>query len=80
MSVLLDVTPRLSHPDRRVNAVRGCAAVGQTIQVRARALRLPPDEASAAAPAADAIAVAVPYFQWDNRDGGAMRVWLPRAR
>ena len=23
-------------------------------------------------------AVAVPYFQWDNRDGGAMRVWLPR--
>ncbi len=22
-------------------------------------------------------AVAVPYFQWDNRDDGAMRVWLP---
>ncbi|WP_144122684.1 glycoside hydrolase family 127 protein [Catellatospora sichuanensis] len=24
-----------------------------------------------------AIATAVPYYQWDNRDGGAMRVWLP---
>ncbi len=22
-------------------------------------------------------ATAIPYFQWDNRDGGAMRVWLP---
>ena len=25
-------------------------------------------------------AVALPYFQWDNRDGRAMRVWLPRHR
>ena len=24
-------------------------------------------------------ATAVPYFQWDNRDGRAMRVWLPSA-
>ncbi|MFG1703004.1 glycoside hydrolase family 127 protein [Nonomuraea sp. M3C6] len=24
-------------------------------------------------------ATAVPYFQWDNRDGGTMRVWLPLA-
>jgi uncharacterized protein len=24
-----------------------------------------------------ATAVAIPYFQWDNRDGQAMRVWLP---
>ncbi|MFI6706940.1 glycoside hydrolase family 127 protein [Nonomuraea sp. NPDC050478] len=24
-------------------------------------------------------ATAVPYFQWDNRDGGAMRVWIPLA-
>jgi len=24
-------------------------------------------------------AIAVPYFQWDNRDGGPMRVWMPRA-
>jgi uncharacterized protein len=24
-------------------------------------------------------ATAIPYFQWDNRDGRAMRVWLPVA-
>jgi hypothetical protein len=30
-----------------------------------------------AGPATDATAVAIPYFQWDNRDGRAMRVWLP---
>ena len=23
-------------------------------------------------------AIAIPYFQWDNRDGGPMRVWIPR--
>ena len=22
---------------------------------------------------------AIPYFAWDNREGGAMRVWLPEA-
>jgi hypothetical protein len=25
-------------------------------------------------------AVAVPYFQWDNRDGRAMRIWMPLSR
>ena len=24
-------------------------------------------------------AIAIPYFQWDNRDGRPMRVWIPRA-
>jgi DUF1680 family protein len=23
-------------------------------------------------------AIAIPYFQWDYRDGGPMRVWIPR--
>jgi len=23
--------------------------------------------------------IAIPYFQWDNRDGGPMRVWVPVA-
>jgi DUF1680 family protein len=27
-----------------------------------------------------ATAVAVPYFQWDNRDGRAMRIWMPARR
>lgn len=31
------------------------------------------------ATSAHVTATAVPYFQWDNRDGGAMRVWLPLA-
>jgi len=35
----------------------------------------------AAEPAGDQVtATAIPYFQWDNRDGRAMRVWLPLAR
>jgi len=37
--------------------------VGETVQVRV--------------PAGDVTAIGVPYFQWDNRDGGPMRVWLP---
>jgi DUF1680 family protein len=35
-----------------------------------------PDTPAASATRATT-AVAVPYFQWDNRDRGAMRVWLP---
>jgi hypothetical protein len=45
--------------------------IGQTIEVTADGVHLP-----AAAPAT---AIAIPYFQWDNRDGRAMRVWIPRA-
>jgi DUF1680 family protein len=108
----LDLTPRWTHPDRHVDAVRGCVAIergplvycfeqadqaagvhvddlavrpgavlgerpvtlpgiGQTIEVTADGVHLP-----AAAPVT---AIAVPYFQWDNRDGHAMRVWIPRA-
>jgi uncharacterized protein len=121
VTVLLDMTPRRTYPDRRVDAVRGCVAVergpivycfeqadqpdgagvadlllaadgpmeesqvaldgvGRTIQIRAAALRLPPGDGSAAAAAASAVAVGIPYFQWDNRDGGAMRVWMPCSR
>jgi len=39
--------------------------VGQTIEVTAPSVPRP--------------AVAIPYFQWDNRDGGPMRAWMPRA-
>jgi uncharacterized protein len=44
--------------------------VGETIQVRVPAR-------CAGEPAGDVTATAVPYFQWDNRDGGPMRVWMP---
>jgi DUF1680 family protein len=31
------------------------------------------------APGEFVTATAIPYFQWDNRDGRAMRVWIPQA-
>ncbi len=105
----LDVTPRWTHPDRRVDAVRGCVAVergplvycfeqadqlggtrlddlviqpggvlgerpvtldgiGQTIEVTAAVTGMPGTPVTA---------IAIPYFQWDNRDGRPMRVWMP---
>jgi len=126
------LTPRFSFPSRRIDALRGTAAVergplvycfeqadqangddledlairtdpgrlterpnsvpgvGETILIEAEAVRLPPASAPASASAyspepahssagSPAIAVAIPYFQWDNRDGRAMRVWMPAA-
>jgi uncharacterized protein len=103
----LDLAPRWTRPDRRVDAVRGCAAIergplvycfeqadqsvpldelavspgspltqcplviegiGRTVQVTA---------AARGASVSDGRAVAIPYFQWDNRGPGAMRVWVP---
>jgi uncharacterized protein len=62
------------------------AEIGRTVavEVDARPVRAAlPDELpfTATAPATDPgpvqRATAVPYFQWDNRDGQPMRVWLP---
>ena len=62
------------------------AEIGRTVLVEldARPVRAGlPDELpfTATAPATDPgpvqRATAVPYFQWDNRDGQPMRVWLP---
>jgi DUF1680 family protein len=143
----LDMTPRLTYPDSRVDAVRGCVAIergplvycleqtdqaarldelavldnpgldntgldntgldntgltehavtlpgiGATIQVTAPGRHVPAEPATALAtvpaPAAEgappgeddrALTVtAIPYFQWDNRGPGAMRVWIPAA-
>ncbi|MFF3444955.1 hypothetical protein [Streptosporangium sp. NPDC002721] len=124
----MDLTPRLVHPHRRIDAVRGSVAVergplvycfeqvdqgvdveelalsprtelrvldkddlpgvGRTVLIEADALAVtqpagglpyvttPPDHL---ATSTHVTATAVPYFQWDNRDGGAMRVWLPLA-
>jgi uncharacterized protein len=109
VTVQLDMTPRWTYPDRRVDAVRGCVAVergplvycfeqvdqadgvrvddltvsagepitesattlddvGQTVQVRVPASGFQHRDAGA---------TGIPYFQWDNRDGGPMRVWMP---
>jgi len=61
--------------------------IGETIQLTAPAVILSPaaGAVSRALPTTDdepsppVTAVAIPYFQWDNRDGRAMRVWLPVA-
>ena len=64
-------------------------SVGSTVVVRAEAAILPPvsdgglpyrSGPGAGAVGVPAAAVAIPYFQWDNRDGRAMRVWMPRGR
>ena len=66
---------------------------GPTVLIEAAAFHSPAPSASglpyqqdpeATAPAENpgrdqVIATAIPYFQWDNRDGRAMRVWMPRA-
>ena len=112
ITVHLDLTPRWTYPQRRVDAVRGCVAVergplvycfeqadqpggvrlddvviapddgpgerlvtldgvGQTIELTAAGEQLPERT--------PVTVTAVPYFQWDNRDGRAMRVWMPTA-
>ncbi|MEV0617724.1 beta-L-arabinofuranosidase domain-containing protein [Nonomuraea sp. NPDC050404] len=122
----LDLTPRIVRPHRRIDALRGCAAIergplvycfeqidqdgdledlalvpgaaprvverdlpglGRTVLIEADAVRLPPSTpqdlpytAGEQDPAGTpATATAVPYYQWDNRDGGVMRVWMPLA-
>ena len=127
----LDMTPRWTYPDRRVDAVRGSVAIkrgplvycfeqadqsarldevaivagapltehevtlpgiGATIQVAAPGRHfLPgpaaeagsgtaPGQADSAEQSERSITLtAIPYFQWDNRGPGAMRVWIPVA-
>ncbi len=123
----LNVTPRLAFPGRRIDALRGTAAVqrgplvycfeqadqpggasvedlalsdgdlaatdadmaaiGRTVTVQTRATHLNlmsqrglpyfPEPDPGIAVGDRVTAVAIPYFQWDNRDGRAMRVWMP---
>ncbi len=129
LTCTLDISPRLTYPSRRIDALRGTAAVergplvycfeqadqhgglsledlavrpaglterrevlpgiGPTIVVDADAMHLPPAAGGglpylpvpdASATGSPAIAAAIPYFQWDNRDGQAMRVWMPLGR
>jgi uncharacterized protein len=58
--------------------------VGRTVLIEAAAVHLAPAAGKLYDQAADgdaggepATATALPYFQWDNRDGRPMRVWLP---
>jgi hypothetical protein len=60
--------------------------VGSTVRVEADAVSLPPagadsklyTQADGGEGSGEPVtATAIPYFQWDNRDGRAMRVWMP---
>jgi uncharacterized protein len=65
--------------------------IGPTVVIEAAAAAFPPAGASglpytptpagagASEHAVPATAAAIPYFQWDNRDARAMRVWMPTA-
>jgi DUF1680 family protein len=57
--------------------------IGATIAVTTPGRHVPPsgpDGRAPAGPGERAVTVtAVPYFQWDNRGPGAMRVWIPAA-
>jgi len=103
VTLRLDVTPRWTYPDRRADALRGCAAIerGPLVYCFEQADQpVPLDELSVShgSPLAEreatvdgigrtvqvtadagpgVSAVAIPYFQWDNRGPGAMRVWVP---
>jgi len=129
LELTLDVRPRLTYPNRRIDALRGTVAVergplvycfeqadqsvstsvedlalspgfiaeratsmpgiGPTVVLEADAVHLAPTDPEGLpySPYPDsgtvdrqAMAVAVPYFQWDNRDGLAMRMWMPVRR
>jgi uncharacterized protein len=105
LTLRLDMTARWTYPDRRVDAVRGCAAIerGPLVYcfeqadqpVRLDELAISPGTPLAehtvtldgvgrtiqvsAAAETGVSAVAIPYFQWDNRGSGPMRVWIPGA-
>jgi uncharacterized protein len=129
LDLTLDVRPRFIYPSRRIDALRGTAAmergplvycfeqadqpadvsvedlavrpgpiteradslpgIGPTVVLETDAVHQAPTEPEGLpySPHPDpgpadrpATAVAVPYFQWDNRDGRAMRIWMPVRR
>ncbi|GAA3223130.1 glycoside hydrolase family 127 protein [Nonomuraea helvata] len=123
----LDMTPRITYPHRKIDAVRGSVAlergplvycfenadqpdgvevddlalnpqaplrvkpvddlegVGRTVLIETDAVAVHqpgdglPYTTKPLATSTGVTATAVPYFQWDNRDGGAMRLWIPLA-
>jgi DUF1680 family protein len=73
----LAVHPGTALPEQAVTL----DGIGPTIEVTAQAEQTQAEQTQAeqTQAAAQVPSVAIPYFQWDNRDGRAMRVWMPRA-
>jgi DUF1680 family protein len=84
----LDLEDLALHPGELRDRAATVPGVGDTVLIEAGAAALPPatgpglpyGSEHAGQPAGDRAAVtAIPYFQWDNRDGAPMRVWMPLA-
>ena len=84
---LEDLAVQLNQPADQASELD---SIGSTVVIAAGAVYLPSAAGgpayldNPAAPGADpagaqVVAVAIPYFQWDNRDGRAMRIWMPLA-
>ena len=76
------------HPGELRDREATVPGVGATILVEAAAAALSPASVPGLPyrsergeqPAGDRVTLtAIPYFQWDNRDGAPMRVWMPLA-
>ena len=84
----LDLEDLALHPGELRDREATVPGVGATVLIEARAAALPPrpgpglpyHSEHGGQPASAPITVtAIPYFQWDNRDGAPMRVWMPLA-
>lgn len=69
----------------RLKPVDDLPGVGRTVLIETDAVAVDqprgglPYTTKPLATSTSVTATAVPYFQWDNRDGGPMRVWIPLA-
>ena len=84
----LDLEDLALHPGELRDREATVPGVGATVLIEARAAALPArpgpglpyHSEHGGQPAGAPITVtAIPYFQWDNRDGAPMRVWMPLA-
>ncbi|XVV15894.1 glycoside hydrolase family 127 protein [Actinoplanes sp. CA-131856] len=86
----LEMPPRVTEPDPRIDAVRGCAALERGPLVYCLEEADVPDltwdfsrepallPRTGLAESLVGLDTAVPYFAWANRGAGGMRVWIPR--
>jgi DUF1680 family protein len=78
----IDVTaPLAARRDGRLEGVTVIRASGLQVERRGWTDRLyRPYDAGGEGPRRPVELTAIPYYAWANREPGAMRVWIPRAR
>ena len=84
----LDLEDLTLHPGEPRDREATVPGVGATVLIEAGAAALPPvtgpalpygSERGGPPDGGPVTLTAIPYFQWDNRDGAPMRVWMPLA-